>query len=587
MKKFFQIFLPILLVLALLVGAGWFFLSYRADLTASFLSARAERAARRGAYTTASRLSDWAQALDGDNAEAIISLSQAYAESGNYTKAEYTLVRAIAATPDRTELYVALSATYVAQDKLLDAQEMLDRISNESVRAALDARRPAAPVISPESGSYHDYMSVSLEYDGGDAYLSLTGYPSSRTDAYETPLDLPEGETTARAVVVSADGLVSPLAVSGYSIGNIVSLVTLYDPTIDSLVREQLGKAPADPLYNADLWTITELTVPAETASLQDLSLFTGLQSLTIHDFPTFDGAFLVDLTALERLDLSGCGLSSADLTCIASLPMLRELYLDGCFLSNISVLSSLTGLEVIDLSNNSISDLSALSGMTNLIQISAAANDISDLGALQSLELLESLNLSQNPIITLDALTGFPYLWTLNITGCAVSDLSPLRWMPALEELFASDNRIVDLSPLSACTLLRTLELHDNAITDCSVLTDLARLESVTLDHNQITSVPELPDDYRLHNFSASYNAITDISGLAGMETLNNVNIEYNEVSDILCLLPCYNLVRVDAFGNPISDVQALVDAGVIVDYDPTYVPPEPDEDSDGDDGE
>lgn len=47
-------------------------------------------------------------------------------------------------TAPSEQLYRRLSATYVAQDKLLDAQQMLDSITDPAIRASLEAARPAA-----------------------------------------------------------------------------------------------------------------------------------------------------------------------------------------------------------------------------------------------------------------------------------------------------------------------------------------------------------------------------------------------------------------------------------------------------------
>lgn len=61
--------------------------------------------------------------------------------TGSYTRAERTLVEAIRTAPSE-QLYRRLSATYVAQDKLLDAQQMLDSITDPAIRASLEAARP-------------------------------------------------------------------------------------------------------------------------------------------------------------------------------------------------------------------------------------------------------------------------------------------------------------------------------------------------------------------------------------------------------------------------------------------------------------
>jgi hypothetical protein len=58
------------------------------------------------------------------------------------------------AHPEYPDLYIALSKTYVAQDKLLDAEQMLSRITND-IRQGQDARLSSpqhAPSVSPDSG---------------------------------------------------------------------------------------------------------------------------------------------------------------------------------------------------------------------------------------------------------------------------------------------------------------------------------------------------------------------------------------------------------------------------------------------------
>ena len=175
MKRVLKIVIPLVVVLALLGTAAWFFLSFRADLTAGFLRGQAAKMVERERYSRAVTYYNWAWQLDPENQ--VIPLAQAAANAGfgNYTTAEYTLVRAISARPQDVDLYVALCQVYVAQDKLLDAVQMLDRTSDAEVKAALDELRPAAPVLSPENGYYTEYIQVAARSRGKAAYLSPGG----------------------------------------------------------------------------------------------------------------------------------------------------------------------------------------------------------------------------------------------------------------------------------------------------------------------------------------------------------------------------------------------------------------------------
>ena len=184
MKKFFKVLLPVLLVALLLGGGIWYLRNYQGDFFSNFLQRRGDAAMAGEHYTTALRYYRWAWELDDTDPDLAVSLASAYAHTDNYTKAEYTLVNAIAAMPEELQLYLALSETYVAQDKLLDASQLLDRVENESIRTQLTEARPDAPVLTPESGYYSEYISVGLEASSGTAYLSVDGsFPSLEDDA--------------------------------------------------------------------------------------------------------------------------------------------------------------------------------------------------------------------------------------------------------------------------------------------------------------------------------------------------------------------------------------------------------------------
>ena len=171
MKHALKIILPIILILALIIGACCFFLIARRDLTESIFVYWGEHFYEAGRYSRAVSFYKAAMHFAPKGADLAIRLADAYKKSGNYTKAEYTLVSAITQIPDSVQLYVALSKTYVEQDKLLDAETMLGRITNDAVRTQIDALRPAAPVIEPESGNYSAYIDVTVTGASGTIFV--------------------------------------------------------------------------------------------------------------------------------------------------------------------------------------------------------------------------------------------------------------------------------------------------------------------------------------------------------------------------------------------------------------------------------
>ena len=162
MKKAIKIILPLFLVLVLLVVGYWFFFQARTDLTAQGLIRLGDWLETGQHYRLAINSFSMANKLQPQDADLALKLAQAYRNSSNFTQTERTLVNAIYASPDDTRLYVALSKVYVEQDKLMDAQQMLDNIANPTVLAELSSRRPLAPKISPEGGYYSEYITVSL-----------------------------------------------------------------------------------------------------------------------------------------------------------------------------------------------------------------------------------------------------------------------------------------------------------------------------------------------------------------------------------------------------------------------------------------
>lgn len=559
MKKSIKIVLPLVLALIALIAAGWFFLFYNPTVTANLFLNSARAMADRGRYNRAVQYYDSAWKLMPERTELPLELAETYIADGNYTKAEYTLVSAISAMPHDYELYTALCRTYVEQGKLLDAVQMLDRISSESVRDTISKQRPEAPVITPENGFYTEYIEVTAQSSENKVYLTTDGeYPSNDGDLYIEPLTLESGETTIIALAVNDDGLVSPAVVCGYTVSGVVEEVTLADSAVDAAVRQLLSLDAADPIMTDDLWTIAALELPETVTDLSDLPYFTGLRSLTVHDVSGLDFTVLRQVPGLQSLDLSGCIISSDGMEAIGSLTELRSLSLNSC----------------------AISDLTLLSGMTKLTGLSLSGNTIADIGVLSLMPDLEAVSLSNNPISSIAGLSACNKLQTLDISRCSVTSLGSLSEKEDLISLQADHNQITDLSPLENCTKLEKLTVTNNLIVDISVLTKLPSLAEFVADHNKISVIPDFDEgNCALSRFSANYNEIDDISGLSGIQSLNYVSLDYNKVKNIQPLTGNINLVQLDVWDNPISDaaeaVKPFEESSIIVNYNPKYEAP------------
>ena len=558
MKRALKIILPAFLIAAIVAAAAWFFLSFRPQLTANMLVSQAENMQQQGRYERAIRYYNRAWKLVPQQDTIPVKLAQAYIESGNYTKAEYVLVQAITASPSNADLYIVLCQTYVAQDKLLDAVQMLDRIADPGVKAALDPMRPNTPSVLPESGYYTDYITVTADSGNAAVYLSTTGeYPSMTDSLYEEPVTLSGGETTVVAVAVDTQtGLVSSASISGYTIGGVDEPIELQDSAIDTAARSALNKTAADTLMTSDLWGITELTLE-QPADLADLAHFTGLRSLTVQNVSGLDFTVLSKMLNLQYLDLSGCTISSNSQQTIGSLTSLRTLKLNSCALTDIDTMAQLTGLTELDLGNNIIENVGILSLMLDL----------------------QTVNLANNPITSIAGLSTCKQLQYLDISNCNVTSLSSLNGKTKLQVFLAPNNKIAQIDDLAQCSLLEQIDLQANLVADISVLPQLDNLRIFLADNNQVTVVPTFDaEKCTLQQFSIDYNQVADLSGLQNLQELNYVNADYNTITDLSPLANCINLVQVNVWDNPVNkeDVSALQDIGIIVNYNPNYKPAE-----------
>lgn len=571
MKRPLKIIVPILLSIAIIVSIGWYLLKYDPDFTRDFLVSQARVFERHGSHSTATWLYNLAYHQSGNDENVAIELAEQYKSIGNYTKAEATLSNAIA-DGGTAELYIALCKTYVEQDKLLDAVTMLNNIADPDIRTQLEAMRPESPTASPDPGYYNQYITVSLSAPEGTIYVSTDKeYPSTQSVPYANPIQLSGGETTVSAIAVAENGLVSRLTILGYTIGGVVEEVTLTDPAIERTIREILQVSDDHTLYSDELWTITEIEIPADTKSLSDLSKLPFLTQLTINSGSLDGWNTLSSLSSLQKLVIKDTAVSAEAQQGIGSLPKLAELTLSGCSISGIADLSGLTGLTYLDLSNNTIRDLSAISGMTGLKYLDLSRNAVTTLDAIGNLPNLQELYLSYNSITSVAALSNCAALTNLDITRNSVTALNGLENLGSLSTLSAAFNELTDVSALAANTNLTTLDISDNSVTDISMLSTLVNMTSFNFSSNQVTKLPAFSADSALVTINGSKNQLSALDELKGLERLNYVLMDYNaDITNVGALAECYQLVEVSVYGTGVTSVDELTKIGVIVKYTP-----------------
>lgn len=121
-------------------------------------------------------------------------------------------------------------------------------------------------------------------------------------------------------------------------------------------------------------------------------------------------------LTQLKKLNLSQLGMTNQDLKLVANMTNLQDLAID--FNGTISDLSPLAGLkQLTDLyfSKDAVSDLSPLAGLTQLANLSLSNNQVTDLSPLANLTQLGNLTILRNQVRDLSPLKMLKKLTYLN----------------------------------------------------------------------------------------------------------------------------------------------------------------------------
>lgn len=571
MKKYIKILVSVFLVIAIVASTAWYLFEYDPQFTRDVLLRQAQKLEENGHTTIAVWIYDLAYSSAKQDEAVAIELAEFYKSMGNYSKAEYTLTKAIE-DGGNVDLYIALCRTFVEQDKLRDAVLMLDSVSDPTIRAQLDAMRPEPPTASVPSGYYSQYLTVTVNAHDADLYLSFDqDYPSTAENASTGVIQLPGGETTLYAVSVGENSLVSSLTIFNYTIGGVVEEVKFTDGAFEEAVRTQLGRDADSPLYSNELWTVSEFTVPSSAISCADLRWMPNLTKLTMEDCAFDDVAILGELTGLQELQINGCVISAKDLEVIASLPELRKLVLSGCYLSTITNLSDAANLTYLDLSNNSIRNLDALSSLHQLEYLDLSHNAVVSLEAISQLTTLKHLDLSYNSLVTTAPVGSLVNLTYLDLSANDLMKLEGIQPLTQLTYFGAAYNNLIDINILSGCTQLKSLVVSNNTLLNIDVVAGFTQLEYLDFSYNEVEKLPQFSADCPLSIINGGYNKLSSLDRLSVLQKLEYIYMDYNKsLKNVDKLANCGALKVVNVYGSAVKNVTKLTSKGITVNYTP-----------------
>ncbi|MCR9062890.1 MAG: TIR domain-containing protein [Cytophagales bacterium] len=275
--------------------------------------------------------------------------------------------------------------------------------------------------------------------------------------------------------------------------------------------------------------------------NLEDISIINELQNLEslelygISGSSTYQG--LTGIQNLNSLSLSGFGPEYVDRNWLSGFPYLRNLGLHFG-LCDISFVANLKHLKNLWLDDNRLEDISEISELKSLISLDLTGNFIEDIDSLAKLSELTSLKMGGNRVKSLSSITKLDKLLTLDLRSNAINNISELGHLRNLRSLNISRNKIDDISVLANLTNLISIDLSENNIGDISAVADLVDLKNLNAQSLKLNDISAL---YRLENIeklSVGGNSLQDISVLSKMGKLKYINLTNNKISDFSPLL-------------------------------------------------
>lgn len=303
---------------------------------------------------------------------------------------------------------------------------------------------------------------------------------------------------------------------------------------LEAAVRQELER-PEGSITYGDLAEVERLALLGETAfSRERTYTCAGTSYLDREDFSNIPSGDVSDLSLLARMpnlsELYLCAQRVSDLGPLEGLP-LRVLALTGNEIEDLTPLASLTGLEQLWIGDNPCRDLSPLASLTGLRELNldsgygTALVDSLTPGANLPLEVLSLVNVEAEDgnwtllagLPRLDELTlGSPpeealaalarrerllpvvNIYWLNqadlspLAGCGVRDLringgldslNGVGGLPNLRNLGVFSADVDSLAPLREAVELETVSLASLPVEDFSPLNELSRLHTVVAD--------------------------------------------------------------------------------------------------------
>ncbi len=208
-----------LFLLAALIAVG-IYLVYQNSYTS--MVNKGYRAIQSRDYDVAENYFDRAVRKDESRPAAYEGYAEIYIDQNDLESAENVFLSAIKEQTTNEKLYQAAIDFYMETEQPEKISALLQDCEAQNILNAFSDYISAAPVFSPDAGTYNEVQEITISSDtGGDIYYTVDGTdPTAETGTkYEEPVLIQtEGEVKIRAIAVNANGIPSTVASATYKI---------------------------------------------------------------------------------------------------------------------------------------------------------------------------------------------------------------------------------------------------------------------------------------------------------------------------------------------------------------------------------
>ncbi|PIU58302.1 MAG: hypothetical protein COS89_01075 [Deltaproteobacteria bacterium CG07_land_8_20_14_0_80_38_7] len=371
--------------------------------------------------------------------------------------------------------------------------------------------------------------------------------------------------------------------------------------SINILGFENMDEMPSDlsPLQNLPLYALSffgtmdvDLSGLTDHHSLVSLSLaYSNVQSLTpLGRIPTLseliisqnegiDISNISELSGLNFLDASCCGLTDEDMEYLINHPNIERLgvNLDGNDISDEAIIrlkDAGIGSVIrrhIDCSRNPEGEAFTCDTDENGI---IDGQELTRFNPALLAAIRDNLHIGEDDLLYADDLRSWG---GLNLTNVDLTNLNGIECMSHLQSLWLDDfihpNSHLDISALTSLAYLRFLNLSGRRGDFLGTVSNLTSLEVITMSDAGLTEVSELNRLPYLSHLIINRNFSIDLSGLEGMESLESLSVascalseqQIDEIIDYPWLVSNTALDLYDNFYTQ-SQIEELVRMGVLV---------------------